>query len=406
MTTVIRGPSVSGTIAPAPQPSTRTAATAGFAPMMAQARAAQDPATRVTVRPGDTLVGLVQGHLGRSGHPVDERQALRHAHEVAAANRMANPHLIRPGDTIDMAVLSQRGRLADTPGQTVPVRAASATRPSVVDAQPASTLPATTTRAALASRPQPTPTRVGAGTPNPVLEHTLKRAVDKGYLPASELPAVRVRITELAKNYNFAPDDFARVALMESDGLNPRATNGQCHGIIQFCEGSGRGAASVDLAGRARTILDMSVLRQLDLAERYFQDVGLRPGGPRHGLDDLYLSVLTPAARVHRAPDTPLPVAGPQAAALHLNGDQASPITRASITHGLMRNAAERLSRYLVPNSGNGNANANGNSAGTSTGSIVPVDRQDLSAVTGERWPLRTALLTRRELDDGMASVE
>jgi hypothetical protein len=388
MTTVIRGPSASGTIAPAPQPSSRTAATRGFAPMMAQARTAQDAATRVTVRPGDTLVGLVQGYLARTGQPVDERQALRHAHEVASANRMANPHLIRPGDSIDMAVLSHRTRSADIPGAATALRAAAATRASAVDARPVATSAAPSTRAALASRLQPSP----ASASNPVLEHTLKRAVDKGYLPASDLPAVRVRITEMARNYNFAPDDFARVALMESDGLNPRATNGNCHGIIQFCEGSGRGAASVDLAGRARTILDMSVLRQLDLAERYFQDVGLRPNGQRHGLDDLYLSVLTPAARVHRAADAPLPVAGPQAAALHLNGDQSGPITRASITHGLIRNAAERLSRYLAPTSG--------------TGNTVPADRQDVSAAPGERWPLRTAFLARSDPDDGVASVE
>ena len=41
---------------------------------------------------------------------------------------------------------------------------------------------------------------------------------------------------------------FARLSLMESDGLNPKATNERCHGIIQFCDGPARGAATVGFA--------------------------------------------------------------------------------------------------------------------------------------------------------------
>lgn len=175
----------------------------------------------------------------------------------------------------------------------------------------------------------------------PVLELTLDRAVAKGYLPAAERDAVRDRIERMAEDYGFAPDDFAMVALIESDGLNPRASNGNCHGIIQFCDGAGRGAASVGMAEQPRAILSMSVLEQLDLVDRYFKDTGLdRLGRPE--LVDLYLTVLTPAARAERDPFKPLNIAGTQARVLYEGGDRSAGITRRSVEQGLKAHA-ERL---------------------------------------------------------------
>ena len=168
-----------------------------------------------------------------------------------------------------------------------------------------------------------------------MLERTLARAVDKGFVPAQQLPAVRQRVLALAERYNFAPDDFARLTLMESGGMNPRASNGRCHGIIQFCEGAQRGAASVGLQNNPRSILGMGLLQQLDLVDRYFDNIGLPPGGPRLQLDDLYLAVLTPAARSELRRDVPLDIAGPQASLLHVNRDRRAPITRNSILEGL-----------------------------------------------------------------------
>ena len=52
------------------------------------------------------------------------------------------------------------------------------------------------------------------------------------------------KIIQLSQEHRFAPDDFARLTLMESDGMNPKASNNRCHGIIQFCDGPDRGAAS------------------------------------------------------------------------------------------------------------------------------------------------------------------
>jgi hypothetical protein len=74
---------------------------------------------------------------------------------------------------------------------------------------------------------------------NPILQKTLDRAVEKGYIPAEEKQQVYQKILGMARNYQFAPDDFARLTLMESDGMNPKASNNRCHGIIQFCDGPG-----------------------------------------------------------------------------------------------------------------------------------------------------------------------
>jgi len=177
---------------------------------------------------------------------------------------------------------------------------------------------------------------------NPVLEKTLNRAVDKGFIPAQDKQAVMNKIIQLSQQHRFAPDDFARLSLMESDGLNPKANNGKCFGIIQFCDGPDRGAASVGYAANPKAIMGRSALDQLDMVGKYFEDTGLKSYGPV-GLDDLYLTVLTPAARNETRPNAALNIPGPQAAFLHVNRDTRAPITRNSILAGLHQNANERL---------------------------------------------------------------
>jgi hypothetical protein len=180
---------------------------------------------------------------------------------------------------------------------------------------------------------------------HPVLEKTLDRAVAKGFIPASEKQQVFDKILNMSRIYQFAPDDFARMTLMESDGMNPKASNNRCHGIIQFCDGPDRGAASAGYGSNPKDILGKSVLEQLDMVARYFDDTGLRGSGPT-GLDDLYLTVLTPAARREKAPNASLNIAGTQAQHLYVNRDTSAPITRNSILQGLYQNAMERLARH------------------------------------------------------------
>lgn len=294
-------------------------------------RATQAPA-HTTVQRGDTLIGLIRHQLNQNGQTVSDHQAFKLAHQVAQENGIANPNRIYPGQRVSFSTVVDNAPTALA--QTTNRAAALATTGSAKTAVRA-TSTAATANAQLQSR--------AAARGYPVLEQTLQRAVDKGFIRASEKPQVYGRILQLAHAYRFAPDDFARLALMESDGLNPRASNGRCHGIIQFCEGPDRGAASVGYAGRAGAIRGLNVMAQLDLVERYFQDAGLAQDDKPVSLDDLYLTVLTPNARTEQSWHAPLNIPGAQAADLHVAGDRRRPITRASIVNGLVRNTLERL---------------------------------------------------------------
>lgn len=283
----------------------------------------------VQAQEGDTLIGLVKAHYRQNQQPISEQQAMRLAHQVAARNQIDNPNLILTGQKIDFSSL-QMPALArgEAPG---PLELNAAKTQAVSQL----TTSAALTANALASRPTAWVGKSAANGQHPVLDKTLDRAVAKGFVPAKEIPAVKDKILALADRYNFQPDDFARLSLMESGGLNPQASNGHCHGIIQFCDGPNRGAASVGFKDNPRAILGMGLLQQLDLVERYFSQAGLRVNGPPIGLDDLYLTVLTPAARQETRPDAPLPIAGPQARYLHVGQDTRGPITRNSILAGL-----------------------------------------------------------------------
>lgn len=283
----------------------------------------------VTVESGDTLIGLVKAHYRQNGGAVSESRAFNLAHQVAGENRISHPDRIVPGQKIDFSTLN-----------LPPLARASLNATQA--AKDEKTLP--TAADMLAQRSLATAPRTAQASPNraldplaqhPVLERTLERAANKGFVPLAQLPEVKQKIMALSQRYNFAPDDFARLSLMESGGLNPQASNGSCHGIIQFCDGENRGAAAVGLKNNPRSILGMGLLQQLDLVDKYFSQAGLSPKGPRLGLDDLYLTVLTPAARQETRPDAPLPIAGPQARSLHVGGDTRAPITRNSILSGL-----------------------------------------------------------------------
>ena len=286
----------------------------------------------VAVQDGDTLSGIVKREMQAMGKPVSHNEATRLAQDVARANGISNPDRIYPGQRLNMAVLS-----------------------NAVDPRGANTNPATpaTAYSALSMNTAAHPKAVSvmrqsaanASADNPVLQKTLDRAVAKGFIPAQERQQVYDKILSMSRTYQFAPDDFARLTLMESDGMNPKATNNRCHGIIQFCDGPDRGAASAGFGSNPKAILGHSVLQQLDMVAKYFDETGLRNGGPT-SLDDLYLTVLTPAARREKAPDANLNIAGSQATHLYVNRDKSAPITRNSIMQGLYQNAMERLGKH------------------------------------------------------------
>jgi hypothetical protein len=198
---------------------------------------------------------------------------------------------------------------------------------------------------------------------HPVLSQTLDRAVTRGFIPKVEKQDVYNKVLQVANKHNFAPDDFARLTLMESDGMNPQATNTRCHGIIQFCDGPDRGAAEVGFGKAPKSILGLSVYQQLHLVDTYFDKVGLKKEGPVP-LDELYLAVLQPAARSEKRPEEPLGIPGKQAKYLYEGRDPQAPMTRASITQGLVQNASDRLGfKNFRINSTGTNASSMGHNA-------------------------------------------
>ena len=310
-----------------------------FAQAMQQARPA--PAAQLTVGSGNTLTSIVRTQAEARGLKLSGPDEHRLAQQLANANKISNADLIHVGQRIDLASLNHElealnNNMARTsvPGMT------------------AKTQPDLSAAATLASRKM-TSAPVAAITPqtssptmHPVLEKTLERAVAKGFIPADDKVPVYEKILQMAKEHRFAPDDFARMTLMESDGMNPRASNQRCHGIIQFCDGPARGAASAGYADNPKAILDLSVHKQLSLVDKYFGDVGLRNQGPA-GLEDLYLSVLNPASRSERQVTAALDIGGKQARVLHTGSDTDAPITRQSIRQGLLQNAAARLGQLM-----------------------------------------------------------
>ena len=283
---------------------------------------------KLTVQPGDTLTRLTQQALGQSSPSgkaptLSFAELMKRMRAVANENQISNIDRIFPGQVIDFSAISGAGR----PSEPEPSAAMAVPPPhDLSDIRPVSGL--------------------GQGqSSHRVLERTLERAVAKGYIPEEDVAEVRRRILDMSREYKFLPDDFARVGLIESDGFNPRATNGNCHGVIQFCDGPDRGAASVGFGKNPKEILGMSVLEQLDLVDQYFKDTQLAQYRPA-SLDALYLTVLYPAARDERQMHKALPIPGPQASVLHVGGQQSNAITRASLRKGLIENANLRLTQF------------------------------------------------------------
>jgi len=300
-----------------------------------------------SVRSGQTLTGIVREQMASRGVNISNNEAMRLAQTVARSNNIANPNMIHPGQQLNLESLNFSLAQVQAVNQAIAANKAamaSTIAPAVTPAANVNALNTNTAMggAALAGTAQVQLLTRSDRSGNVVLEKTIDRAIEKGFIPAQDKQAVMNKIVQLSQEHRFAPDDFARLTLMESDGMNPKATNNRCHGIIQFCDGPDRGAASAGFGTNPKAILGHSVLQQLDMVGKYFDDTGLKNFGPV-GLDDLYLTVLTPAARNETRPNAALNIPGQQAAYLHVNRDMRAPITRNSILAGLHQNANERL---------------------------------------------------------------
>jgi hypothetical protein len=312
-----------------------------------------------TVQSGDNLVSIVRQQAQSQGIRLTDSQALRWAQTLAAQNGMPNANRILPGQQLNMAAMQTQWREFGPNAPAMVTTAATAA--PLADKPPPPAAAVLSAKAALqqaaSNATSPLPNRASNATlpktalagaavmskANPVLDKTLDRAVSKGFIPANEKQAVYQKVVQMASKHGFAPDDFARMTLMESDGMNPKASNQRCHGIIQFCDGPARGAAAVGMASNPKSILGLSVYQQLHLADTYFQKAGFNKQQGSVPLDDLYLSVLQPAARSETRADAPLGIMGTQAGALYGDKDTNPTITRQSIVRGLMQNAQRVL---------------------------------------------------------------
>jgi len=305
-----------------------------------------------TVRSGDNLISIVKQQAQSQGVHLTNAQTLRWAQTLASQNGMPNANRIFPGQQLNLTAMHAQWKELDPsapPLSTPTADSKPLLSPPQTDKSP-STAVALSTKAALPNRASnatiPKSVPPGAevlSNAHPVLDKTLDRAVSKGFIPANEKQAVYQKVVQMATKHGFAPDDFARMTLMESDGMNPKATNQRCHGIIQFCDGPARGAAAVGMASNPKSILGLSVYQQLHLADTYFQKAGLNKQQGAVPLDDLYLSVLQPAARSETRADVPLGIMGTQAGALYGDKTSSPTITRQSIVRGLMQNAQRVL---------------------------------------------------------------
>ncbi len=341
-------------------PTGRTVPGAGFSQTLQTVQGAHS----TTVDAGDTLIGMIRDVAKAKGQTLNPAQEFQLAQQVAQVNGIGNANRIYTGQKIDLAVLEPALAALATAGPGRGLPATAVYTPTNPNATAAAILQNTVrmqtpvqmamSRNAELNIPRPVRNTVPASysptadLDHPVLLKTLDRAVAKGFIPPAEKAAVYDKIVDMSKNHGFSPDDFARMTLMESDGMNPRASNQRCHGIIQFCDGPARGAASAGYAANPKAILNLSVHKQLSLVDKYFEDVGLKTQGPA-GLEDLYLSVLNPASRAQSQLNAPLNIPGAQARSLHVGSDTSAPITRQSIRQGLLQNAAARLGQMLPP---------------------------------------------------------
>jgi hypothetical protein len=185
----------------------------------------------VNVQAGRTLSGIVREQMAARGVNISSSEALRLSQTVAQSNKLQNANLIYPGQKINLDSLNLTLAQNQMANRAIASTGNSATTNINSSANRQTAVNSTTQLQLLARADQ-------GG--NPILEKTLNRAVEKGFIPAQDKQAVMNKIIQLSQQHRFAPDDFARLSLMESDGLNPKASNSRCFGIIQFCDGPDR----------------------------------------------------------------------------------------------------------------------------------------------------------------------
>ena len=339
----------------------------GFAKALDQVQQTQ-PANVKIIQAGDTLTGIVKEQAQRQGVKLSASEEFRWAQALAADSGIQNPNSIFPGQKVQLQNMLSQWQAGQAQPQSQNLAQA---LPQSSPGKANGTLETVTVTASRPLQPLQKANYINA-VAHPILSQTLERAVTRGFIPKVEKQDVYNKVLQVANKHNFSPDDFARLTLMESDGMNPQASNARCHGIIQFCDGPDRGAAEVGFGKAPKSILGLSVYQQLHLVDTYFDKVGLKKEGPVQ-LDELYLAVLQPAARGEKRPEEPLGIPGKQAKYLYEGRDPQAPMTRSSIAQGLVQNAVDRLGlkNFRTNTSGNTAMNTSANISGNSVSNAI-----------------------------------
>ena len=122
--------------------------------------------------------------------------------------------------------------------------------------------------------------------------------------------------------------DFLPIIMMTEANLKPSANNGNCGGLIQFCNEFG-GAAELGID--AHVISNMSAVEQLPLIRQYLSNKKIPKGAD---LATTYLAILTPAL-VGASRTEELGISGQ---AQHLYGPDGR-MTKETLEHGLLAHA-------------------------------------------------------------------
>ena len=207
----------------APLSGTPTSVAALSRPGFAKAMEQVQPANVKVIQSGDTLTGIVKEQAQRQGVKLSPSEEYRWAQTLAADSGIQNPNAIFPGQKIQLQNMLNQWQSGQTQTQN---QASNLSKPAIQGnpAKGSDKLETVTITAGRTTQTFPKGNYINA-VAHPVLSQTLDRAVTRGFIPKVEKQDVYNKVLQVANKHKFSPDDFARLTLMESDGMNPQATN-------------------------------------------------------------------------------------------------------------------------------------------------------------------------------------
>lgn len=191
-------------------------------------------------------------------------------------------------------------------------------------------------------------------------------------------PAFIEGINAISDELGISRDYLPIIMVTETgvDGtINPAANNGNCGGLIQFCNGN---AGAAEVGSDADTISRMSAVEQLPLIRQYLSNKGIPKGAD---LSSTYLAVLWPAAVNASKTESLAGIIPQQSEHLYGPGDS---LSKETIEAGLLAKAkvegnslggASAISgdnKFTpLPNKGGSNGGGGAASLGTNGGSVI-----------------------------------